>query len=242
MARTNSENDSDSDSDIITTSDNKSDGETLSTDKSEDEIDPLTDFDQIELCYLKKINDFFKKECSKKNIEKMIDIIEGNTKTNISLRILDWFVTKYSKKRIDCGMSKNSEIFDVRISYKSQLRSYKKRYFDPFRRRLKFRYYFGKAVGNKNIKTTLGQLNFFKWALSNNIINYVEENLKQISKEMNKSTKEEKIIKLNKKTKDQKSEEKKPKKEKKAKNSGSLKMRTTRTIENDEDQILLTFN
>ena len=67
----------------------------------------------------------------------MIDIING--KSEISLRILDWFVTRYSNKyKITIDMGDEEDIFNVHISYKAQLKSYKKKYFDPFRRKKKF--------------------------------------------------------------------------------------------------------
>lgn len=153
-------------------------------------IDPEKFFLKKELCYYKKIHKYYK-TCSSKNIDRLIEIILGKSK--LSLRILDWFVTKYSKKKIDCGISINNEPFDVRISYKSQLKSYKKKYFDPFRRYKKFIYTF--TVSNKTIVTTIGQLNFFKWAFTTNILQYVEKNLKAIGKEMNLSNKDEKIKK-----------------------------------------------
>lgn len=147
-----------------------------------------------EICYFKMINRFYI-TCSKDNIEKMINIIEENS--NISLRVLDWFVTKYSKKRIDCGNIQDIEVFDVRISYKAQLKAYKKKYFDPFRRKQRFKFYYTSKEGveNTSILTTLGQLNFFKWAISNNIIAYVEKNLELITKSMNVANKNKKLEK-----------------------------------------------
>ena len=206
-----------------------------SSDDDKEIIDPIKFFNIKELCYYKKINDYYK-SCSSENIEKMINIIDG--KSQISLRILDWFVTKYSKKKIDCGITNNDESFDVRISYKSQLKSYKKRYFDPFRRRKKFMYYF--ILGDKSIITTLGQLNFFKWAFSNNILIYVEKNLKQISKEMNLSNKEEK-----KKKKDKikiLSDDKSNKSKKNNDKIGTIKINSTKVLNVDEMQIILKFD
>lgn len=158
--------------------------------------DPAKFFTAKEICHYKIMDKFFR-ECHAKTPEIltcMINIIEGQSK--ISLRILDWFVTKYSKKKISFG-TKN-ETFDVRTSYKSQLRNYKKRNFDPFRRRKNFFYpcneegYKLENGESKHIRTTLGQLNFFKWAFVNNIITYVDLNLDQIIVEMNNFNKEEK--------------------------------------------------
>jgi hypothetical protein len=244
---------------------NDSDEESLSNYTSNDDndddidqqdIDPVKFFTVKELCYYSMIDKFFK-GCSSESTCNMIDIIEG--RSNISLRILDWFVTKYSKKKIDYG-NKDTEIFDVRISYKSQLKSYKKRYFDPFRRRKKFIYYFNDGKNDNSISTTLGQLNFFKWAVANNVIGYVEKNLKHISKEMNSSNKEEKKkkdIKLNDikkefkqneaKIAEKKHKEKKHKEKKLERDSESvkdIKINTLKPIINDntEVKIVLKFD
>lgn len=224
------------------------------------DINPVTFFSVKELCYYRMIKKFFS-GCNSNTINQMIDIVEG--KSDMSLRVLDWFVTKYSKKRIDCGQSKDVDMFDIRISYKSQLKSYKKKYFDPFRRKKKFNYYF---ENGQTMKTTLGQLNFFKWAFSNNIVVYVDKNLKQVIKEMKMVNKD--IDKKNKPKKDSKkkkkesSEEKKtktsktsktskiPKKTKKTNdidnNSGNIKINTTKHINNNnkdgEVQLTLIFD
>ena len=149
-----------------------------------------TFFTHKEMCFYKMIKKFFS-NCNKNDIITMIDIIEKKSPT--SLRILDWFVTKYSKKKIN-GMNatKQNDAFDVRISYKAQLKAYKKHYFDPFRRRQntqRFKYYFDDEL---YLYTTLGQLNFFKWAISNNIIKFVENNIASITNAMNASNKNEK--------------------------------------------------
>lgn len=194
-----SSSDNDNDNDNETNS-----SDTLSNKKNEIIIEnPNTFFNQKELCHYKNINKFFI-ECYKEKPEiimQMIDIIES--KSNISLRILDWFVTKYSKKKINCnGNIKNVDAFDVKISYKAQLKAYKKRYFDPFRRRKKFFYpcekdgFIKLENESKYIYTTLGQLNFFKWAFTNGIVSYVDENLNFIISEMNAFNKDEKKKKI----------------------------------------------
>jgi len=194
------------------------------------QVDFKTFFNVKELCYYKMIDKFFNM-CTEDNINKMLDIIEG--KSPISLRILDWFATKYSKKNIDTNRE-DGEIFDVKISYKSQLKAYKKRYFDPFRRRKKFRYMFceDKKLSADNIYTTLGQLNFFKWIFSNHILNYVDKNLKQICKEMNQSNKDDKQRK-----KDKVSDVIPVKKSK-----DIIKINPTRMVETTQSQIVLMFD
>lgn len=150
----------------------------------DNEINLIKYFTKKELCYYKMIDKFFRK-CPDREIILMIKII--NKESSISLRILDWFVTRYSRKGIDLGFSKNNdeEICDVFINYKAQLKSYKKKYFDPFKRHKKFTYTFKLQDQVCKLTTTLGQLNFFKWAITNRIVSYVELELDNIIKAMN---------------------------------------------------------
>ena len=144
------------------------------------DIITLNDFKKKEKMLYEVLNDFFKK-CSLEEIQMVIHIIDGDH--SISLRFLDWFVTRYCylyKLSINVNNLYNKEQnFSINISYKAQLKSFKKRYFDPFRRKKKFIFYIEKH--NLNILTTLGQLNFFRWALSFDIIKYGENNYKYIN-------------------------------------------------------------
>jgi len=250
MKKSNESNDSDN---MISSNDSDSSESEISScdDKKIPDLrieNPNTFFNQKEICHYRSINKYFK-ECYEKNpeyITKMINIIEG--KSDISLRILDWFVTKYSKKKISCnGKEKNVEAFDVKISYKAQLKAYKKRYFDPFRRRKKFYYPCEKdgfiVIENehKHIYTTLGQLNFFKWAFANGIVSYVEDNLNFIVGEMNTFNKDEK----KKKMQGQNPEVniiKKPTKLTIKEKEDKLKINAVKTKENDEIKFVLTFD
>ena len=165
-------------------------------------FDPITFFtSQKQLCYYKMIDKYFKK-CSFDLREKMVKII--NSESIISLRVLEWVVTKSSKKAINIKLSDN-EYYSINIMYKAQLKSYKKKNFDFFRRDRKFKYIYDKDT-NKKVITTLGQLNFFKWALSNNIIDYVEKHYDEINNAMINYNKEEKIKKIEKKNKKKKLE------------------------------------
>ena len=129
---------------------------------------------------MKPINDFFS---TKKNIKRIIPILNGENK--ISLRIIDWFVTNYSKKNnISYYLSSKQSQFIVYLSYKNQLKAFSKKQFDPFCRRARIEYIYDK---DKYLTTTIGQLNFFKWALENEIIDYIDVHLKEIEKDMNKN-------------------------------------------------------
>ncbi len=122
-----------------------------------------------------KLANWYKKS---KNFSKMLNIINGNS--TISLRIIDWFTTNYSKKFF-VSYSINNKRFNVYNDYKLQLKAFSKKRFDPFCRwdRISIPY------NDVEIMTTIGQLNFFKWAIENKIIEYIEENIKDIESDMN---------------------------------------------------------
>lgn len=115
------------------------------------------------------------------NMDYMLRIINGESK--ISLRIIDWFATNYAKKYYTVYEIPNTERrFKVYVDYKLKLKAYSKKRFDPFCRwdRITVPYKDGKYI-----QTTIGQLNFFKWALENHAIHYIEENYANIEKDMN---------------------------------------------------------
>lgn len=114
---------------------------------------------------------------------KVIDIIEG--KSNISLRLIDWYVTTYCKSNnVVLTKNKRDGYFNVYMNYRAQLKAFKKIQFDPFRRRERIMFKFG-TKDNWMISTTIGQLNFFKWAIENKILDNIEKNRTFLEKEMN---------------------------------------------------------
>ena len=121
----------------------------------------------------------------KDNLDQVIPIITG--KSNISLRILDWFVTNYSKKNniaYQLELNGKSKNFIVYLDYKSQLKAYSKKQFDPFCRRERISF---NDHNNNELITTVGQLNFFRWAIENKIIEYIINNYEIIETDMNNS-------------------------------------------------------
>ena len=137
----------------------------------------------------------FYNENDGKHMETMLSVINGGT--NISLRIMDWFVTNYSKKHYTVydlvgttsaaaaatAAATRPKRFKVYVDYKLKLRAYSKKRFDPFCRWDRIN------VPHKNgtmyIQTTLGQLNFFKWAIENEVLRYIQENYTAIETDMN---------------------------------------------------------
>jgi len=124
----------------------------------------------------------------RENIHKMMNIINGESK--ISLRIVDWFVTNFAKKYYtvyDLPTTRTNGVveltrFKVYNDYKLKLKAYSKRNFDPFCRweRISIPY-----DEEKYMETTLGQLNFFKWAIENNIIDFIRNHYADIEEDMN---------------------------------------------------------
>ena len=112
-----------------------------------------------------------------KNMNRLLPIIKRVSP--VSLRLLDYFCVNYSKSTQVIYMVDNN-YFDVHSSYKVQLKKYSKKLFDPFRRnvRLPIRY------ENDKFDTTVGQLCFFEWCLSNGIIDYVEKHIGAITEDM----------------------------------------------------------
>lgn len=155
-------------------------------------------------------------------ISQVLPIIRGDSK--VSLRIIDWFVTNYSKKKNVGYRLDDDKQFIVYLNYKSQLRAYSKKQFDPFCRRERISYYYSdreEDMINKNhikkrtpkkesehtqsaqpkteepkqdhpegtleLVTTVGQLNFFRWAIDNKVLGYIHDNLSDIEEDMNVS-------------------------------------------------------
>jgi hypothetical protein len=130
------------------------------------------------------LSKFYKK---KDNIQNILPIISGtHDKTSkMSLRLIDWFVTNFSKKQstniIRRDSSNNIYHFNVYLSYRAQLKAYSKQQFDPFRRRDRITFFYDR---DQFVETTIGQLNFFRWILDNHILDYITTNLKTIENDM----------------------------------------------------------
>ncbi len=136
---------------------------------------------------LAKLMDYYK---NVDRLETMLGIINSDQskqapgEMRISLRIIDWFVTNYSKKYDTCYILPGTEDkrFKVYLDYKLKLRAYSKENFDPFCRWTRIN------IPYKNglyIETTIGQLNFFRWAIDHSVLNYIEEHYEEIEKDMN---------------------------------------------------------
>ena len=189
---------------------------------------------------LNNLIEFYKRD---NNLDNMLKIITGESK--ISLRIVDWFATNYAKKyytlydielpdkKTEEGTSNTDQTsakvvkrFKVYIDYKLKLKAYSKARFDPFCRWERI------SIPYKNgtfIETTIGQLNFFKWALENKIIKFIEENYDEIEQDMNSrnSTSKRKELVDNSKTRKKREE---------------LSISASKSIKKEKVEITVNFN
>jgi len=215
------------------------------------------------------------------NINKILSIINGENP--ISLRLIDWFVTNFSKKhytyynivdnkniitlheselkecnniqevgkilsiyQIDLSNLRDTRdftpkefkikmrgwireriqrTFKVYIDYKLKLKAYSKKRFDPFCRWERITIPYGEGT---SVQTTIGQLNFFKWVLENNIIDYIKNNTQEIENDMNSRN----SSKSNRKKGDGKTRRKRQ----------ELSMSATKSIKKENVEVIVTFD
>lgn len=154
-------------------------------------MNPIQDKQDLLLVSLKQ---FYRSDAHK---EMIVSIIKQQT--TISLRLLDWLVTNYAKHyNIHFPCNNKRRTFSIWIDYKNQLKAYSKKQFDPFCRRNRI-FYFTESdhtvpitkdeiepynQRNDGFVTTVGQLNFFRWAISNHVIDYAFNHLSEIESDM----------------------------------------------------------
>lgn len=107
---------------------------------------------------------------------------------NVSLRILDWLLTNYARKHnvsYTLDTTKGPSVFNIHLDYKRQLKAHSKKRFDPFCRNERITY----KTNGKVFETTVGQLNFFKWAIKNRVLQYARDHQERIEADMNSAAK-----------------------------------------------------
>lgn len=126
-------------------------------------------------------------------IQILKDIIENKSK--LSLRLIDWYVTNFCKQNnivYNLDKKNGSGYFNVYLNYRSQLKAFKKILFDPFRRRDRIVF----SYGGGEINTTIGQLNFFRWAINNDVIKNLQKNIINVEHDMVNRQKDKTIIEI----------------------------------------------
>jgi hypothetical protein len=101
------------------------------------------------------------------------------TSTNLSLRLLEWCIINYSRRML-VSLYKKNTIFLIYDNYLAQLRFWKRDLFDAFRRgpRLYFKH------KNRELTTTVAQLNFLNWSETNGILDYAWSKLDVLENDM----------------------------------------------------------
>ena len=127
---------------------------------------------------MESLQDFYAKSA---NMKKLLDMVQNNS--GVSLRVIDHLVTNYAQKHnviYDIKRGGKVKKFFLYLDYKAQLKAYSKKQFDPFCRADRI------IFGNKNVQleTTVGQLNFFRWAIMNNVITYAKRHLNKIKADL----------------------------------------------------------
>lgn len=158
---------------------------------------------EAESLLLTSLTNFYNKNEKYKKV--LNEIIEG--KHLLSLRVIDWLVTHYAKNNniyywiekdtskeiiyedfpsniINCDTFKKIHLY---LDYRAQLKSYTKFNFDSFRRHDRITFILD-SEKNISIETTIGQLNFFRWAFTNKIIDYAIMHYDKIYENMTKNS------------------------------------------------------
>lgn len=192
--------------------------------------------ESIEDLLLKSLLIFYKNDSQ--HLEDLAMI--SKQKTIISLREMDFLTTNYSKNNKVSYELSSGKMFKLHLDYKVQLRGYSKRRFDPFCRRARIFLDFETKTPidlKKNeeeeyklredgVVTTIGQLNFFRWAINNKVVEYCFNNKEDIDEEMEKNDKKKKEKKKREREEREEREEKELKKNvtKERKNIGERKI------------------
>lgn len=121
----------------------------------------------------------------REDIAEIVELLQGTSP--VSLRLIDWFVTNYSKTHSTSYILAGQE-FVVYMNYKNQLKAYSKKLFDPFCRRERILF---QIPGHEAFLTTVGKLNFFRWAIEKGILDYIKGHQVEIEREMNTAMREQ---------------------------------------------------
>ena len=137
------------------------------------------------------VNSLQKFYAERNDTDEILTLLQGTS--DLSLRLIDWFVTNYAKRHNTSYIVDNQE-FIVYNNYKSQLKAYSKKLFDPFCRRERILF---QIPNQEPFLTTVGKLNFFRWALEKNVITYLKLNTAAVEKEMNAAMREQNKLRNN---------------------------------------------
>lgn len=133
-------------------------------------------------CLLSSLQTFYADNPA--HLRALTDIL--GPRPQVSLRIIDWLVTNHCKWKnvvysVHDPTTGCDKPFIMYIEYKNALRSYSKRMLDPFCRRERIPFI---DADGQVMQTTIGQLNFFKFALTNGVVDYAIKHADEIETDM----------------------------------------------------------
>ena len=128
------------------------------------------------------LRDFFSYDYNFEVLKTFIDSRKSRT-NKLSFGLLDWFNVNYAKEYgVEYTLTKRGKTQTIYVwqKYNAALNGYGKERFDPFAR--------GRSKGgiiltndkDETVTTTLRQLNYFRWAIENGIIDYIKEHVDEI--------------------------------------------------------------
>ena len=122
------------------------------------------------------------------NLQQLLNVINCNNGENtISLRLMDWLVSNYSKSQ-NIVYYLNSTPFNMHQNYKNMLKAYSKKMFDPFRRHERIYIPCDNNDKTQTLETTVAQLMFFKWSIDNKVLEYANTYKEKIKQNMDINT------------------------------------------------------
>ena len=138
--------------------------------------DPFSRKDEV---LLSSVLRWFNQEQSR--VQTFSDIIHH--KNGLSLRIIDWLITNFTKS-FSVAIESEGLPRNLRKDYHKNLSAHNKKNFDPFARRRRIHIV---LFGKEKRVSTIGQLNFFRWFLSKDLVGFLLENKSVIEKHMKES-------------------------------------------------------
>lgn len=158
--------------------------------------DDETKLSQRERILLDTVDSFYNEPNNFKRLKRLLSTKKPaatkkhqQTQGTVSLRLLDFLCTTYAtrkpivlqrKAQTNSGLSGSAFPVDLKDVYQNGLNAYGKAHYDCFRRNKRLVY----QKHGKKVITTLGQLLYFKDALTYGIVDYAEKNQANIKRAM----------------------------------------------------------
>ncbi|CAM9706410.1 unnamed protein product [Ectocarpus sp. 6 AP-2014] len=130
-----------------------------------------------DLCLLESILAWYNED--EGNVRRFVEVVKR--KNGMSLRVIDWLVTNFSKVHSVVINAQSGMPVDLNRDYQKHLVAYNKKNMDPFARRNKIKI---SLFGEEERSSTVGQLNFFRWYYKNGINVYLNKHRDMVEHHM----------------------------------------------------------